>query len=218
MCLRATATVGSAGARPVCCRRRSWLHDFCWTEVCADRRQAGNAANASIAGDIAIDIATTLLTVAQIAIGLAGFSAILVALSGKPHLWTPVDAFRIRNILAFSFQCVFLSLVPFALTFFALPETAVWHVALWVLGAATLADVLLTLRGVFRLSRAQRAVLNPVVVSSIIGTLFAMSTVEALAALDILRPAPGVFFLGLVVLLGISTVLVARFLFARPAD
>ena len=159
-----------------------------------------------------------MLTFAQIAIGLAGFSAILVALSGKPHLWTPVDTFRIRNILAFSFQCVFLSLMPFVLTFFALPEATVWHASLWVLGAATLADVLLTLRGVLRLSRVQRAVLNSVVVSGVIGTLFVMGAIDVLAALDIVRPAPGVFFLGLVVLLGISTVLVARFLFARPAD
>jgi len=66
------------------------------------------------------DIASTLLTFSQVAIGLAGFSAILVALSGKPHQWTAVDAFRIRNILAFSFESVFLSLVPFVLTFFSL--------------------------------------------------------------------------------------------------
>jgi hypothetical protein len=57
-----------------------------------------------------IDVANALLTLAQVAIGLVGFSAILVALSGKPHQWTPVDAFRIRNILAFTFQSVFLSL------------------------------------------------------------------------------------------------------------
>jgi len=67
-----------------------------------------------------IDVANALLTFAQLAIGLAGFSAILVALSGKPHQWTPVDAFRIRNILAFTFQSVFLSLVPFVLAFFSL--------------------------------------------------------------------------------------------------
>ena len=71
-------------------------------------------------GVTVIDVANALLTFAQLAIGLAGFSAILVALSGKPHQWTPVDAFRIRNILAFTFQSVFLSLVPFVLAFFSL--------------------------------------------------------------------------------------------------
>jgi hypothetical protein len=165
-----------------------------------------------------IDVANTLLTFAQVAIGLAGFSAILVALSGKPHQWTPVDRFRIRNILAFSFQSVFLSLTPFVLAFFSLPEPTVWQVSLLILAMATLGSVLLVLTGVYRLSPAERAVLKAVVVSTVITILCCMAAVELLAAFRIVRPASGVFFLGLVVLLGISTALVGRFLFARPAD
>jgi len=158
------------------------------------------------------------LTFAEVAIGLAGFSAILVALSGKPHQWTPVDAFRIRNILALSFQSVFLSLTPFVLAFFSLPVSTVWRVSLVVLAIGTLGGVLLVLSGVYRLSRSERAVLNAVVVSTVVAILSVMAAVELLAVFDIVRPASGVFFLGLVVLLGVSTVLVARFLFARPAD
>jgi hypothetical protein len=169
-------------------------------------------------GVLVVDIANALLTFAQLAIGLAGFSAILVALSGKPHQWTHVDAFRIRNILAFSFQSVFLALVPFVLAFFAAPVSTVWQVSLLILAIATLANVLLVLSGVHRLSRAERAVLNLVVVYTVVAVLLIMAAVELLAAFSIVRPASGVFFLGLVVLLGISTVLVARFLFARPAD
>jgi len=165
-----------------------------------------------------IDVANALLTFAQVAIGLAGFSAILVALSGKPHQWTPVDAFRIRNILAFSFESVFLSLTPFVLAFFSLREPTVWQVSLLILATATLGSVLLVLSGVYRLSPSERAVLKGVVVSTVVATLCCMATVELLAAFGIVRPASGVFFLGLVVLLGISTALVARFLFARPAD
>jgi hypothetical protein len=165
-----------------------------------------------------IDIASALLTFSEVAIGLAGFSAILVALSGKPHQWTPVDAFRIRNILAFSFQSVFLSLVPFVLTFFSLPEPRVWQVSLLILAAATLGGVLQVLGGVYRLSRSDRAVLKALVVSAVTAILCVMAAVELLAALGIVGPAPAMFFLGLVVLLGISAVLVARFLFARPAD
>jgi hypothetical protein len=165
-----------------------------------------------------IDIGNALLTFSQVAIGLAGFSAILVALSGKPHQWTPVDAFRIRNILAFTFQSVFLSLVPFVLAFFLLPEPTIWRVSLLVLATATFTDVLLVLSGVQRLSRSERAVLKMLVVSSVVVTLCAMVMVELLAAFGIVQPASGAFFLGLVVLLGVSAVLVARFLFARPAD
>jgi hypothetical protein len=158
------------------------------------------------------------LTFAEVAVGLAGFSAILVALSGRPHQWTPVDAFRIRNILAFSFQSIFLSLIPFVLTFFLLPNSMVWQVSLLILAAATLGDVLLTLSGVYRLSPSERAVLKTRVVSTVVASLCVMAAIEFLAAFGIVGPPAGVFFLGLVVLLGISTILVARFLFARPAD
>jgi hypothetical protein len=141
-----------------------------------------------------------------------------VALSGKPHQWTPVDAFRIRNILAFSFQSVFLSLVPFVLAFFTLREPAVWQVSLLILALATVGNVLLVLAGVLRLSPSERAVLNAVVVSSVVAVLCFMAAGELLAVFGVFHPASAVFFLGLIVLLGISTVLVARFLFARPAD
>ena len=166
----------------------------------------------------AIDIASALLAFSQVAIGLAGFSAILVALSGKPHQWTPVDAFRIRNILALSFQSVFLSLVPLVLAFFSLPQPAVWQVSLLVLALGTLGGVALVLSGVYRLSAAERAVLKALVVSSVVVVLSCMAAIELLAAFSVFGPAPAVFFLGLVVLLAVSTVLVARFLFARPAD
>jgi hypothetical protein len=63
-----------------------------------------------------------------------------------------------------------------------------------------------------------RAVLNAVVVSTVVAVLSVRTAVELLAVFGIVRPAAAVFFLGLVVLLGVSTVLVARFLFARPAD
>ena len=167
---------------------------------------------------LVIDVANALLTIAQIAIGLAGFSAILIALSGKPHQWTRVDAFRIRNILALSFQTVFLSLVPLLLAFFSLPESTVWKVSPLIIAIATFGDVLLVLAGVYRLSRLERAVLKTAVVTTVTTILFTTAVFELLATFGIIGPAPGVFFLGLIVLLGVSTVLVARFLFARPAD
>ena len=165
-----------------------------------------------------MDIANTLLSFSQVAIGLAGFAAILIALSGKPHQWTPVDAFRIRNILAFSFESVFLSLVPFVLTFFSVREAMVWQLSLWVLALASFGAVVQILVGVYRLSPSNRAVLKYLVICSVAVVLSVMTVIELLAACGVIRPASAVFFLGLVVLLGVSAVLVARFLFARPAD
>ena len=101
---------------------------------------------------------------------------------------------------------------------FSLPKSTVWKVSPPIIAIATLGDVLLVLSGVYRLSRPERAVLKARVVSMVTAALLTMAVIELLAALRIIRPAEGIFFLGLIVLLGVSTVLVSRFLFARPAD
>ena len=164
-----------------------------------------------------MDIGSALLTFSQLALGLAGFSAILVALSGKPHLWTPVDSFRIKNMLTFSFEAVFLSLVPSALAFFAIPEPVLWRISLLVLAASTSGGTLLVLGRYGRLSQSERAVLGPLLVYGNVAILYAASLFEVVAALGIVGTAPGVFFTGLLVLLGVAVFLVVRFLFARPA-
>jgi hypothetical protein len=88
---------------------------------------------------------------------------------------------------------------------FSLPQSTVWQVSLLVLATATLGNVLLVLSGVYRLSRPERAVLSALVVSTVAAVLGTMAAVELLAAFAIVRPPAGVFFLGLVVLLGVST-------------
>ena len=164
-----------------------------------------------------MDIGNALLTFSQLALGLAGFSAILVALSGKPHLWTPVDSFRIKNMLTFSFEAVFLSLVPFVLAFFAIPESVLWRISLVVLAASTSGGTLLVLGRYSQLSQSERAVLRPLLVYRSVAILCAASLFEVVAALGIVDAEPGVFFTGLLVLLGMAVFLVVRFLFVRPS-
>lgn len=164
-----------------------------------------------------MDIGNALLTFSQLALGLAGFSAILVALSGTPHLWTPVDSFRIKNMLTFSFEAVFLSLVPFVLAFFAIPESASWRISLVVLAASTSGGLLLILSRYGQLSQSERSVLRPLLVYGNVAILCAAVLFEVVAALGIVGTARGVFFVGLLVLLGDAVFLVVRFLFARPS-
>jgi hypothetical protein len=72
-----------------------------------------------------LDIAEALLTLSQVAVGLAGFSSVLVALGGEPNKWAPIDAFRIVAMLSSSFGALFLSLVPFVLHFVGIGESTV---------------------------------------------------------------------------------------------
>ena len=167
-------------------------------------------------GRRAINISDVLLAYSQLALGLAGFSAILVALSGSPSHWSSVDAFRIKNMLAFSFAGVFLALTPVLLTFFAVPEPELWTISLVVLAVTTLGGALFALSGIRRLTLSDRSVLSRPLILIVISMLLTAAFLETITAFASLEAAPGVFFAGLLVLLAMSVYLVVRFLFARP--
>ena len=165
----------------------------------------------------AINISDVLLAYAQLALGLAGFSAILVALSGSPHQWSAVDAFRIKNMLAFSFAGVFLGLIPVLLEFFQVGQAETWRISLLVLAGATFGGGCFALAGIRKLTRQERLILNPSLTVIVLSVLAAVSVVEVAVAFMSERTAPGVFFAGLLLMLAMSIYLVLRFLFARPA-
>ena len=82
-----------------------------------------------------------LLAVAQIAIGLAGFSAIIVTLNPKPiREWDVTDRLNLRLLIQVSFAVLFFSLLPFIL---AVPfgiEVS-WFYGLWLYGLYHVVDV-----------------------------------------------------------------------------
>src|SRR5262245_1887437 len=164
-----------------------------------------------------MEIREALLAVAQIALGLAGFSAVLVALSGEPTRWTPLDSFRITGMLTLSFGALFLSLVPLVLGFLSVSESRLWRasaafLALFILGSGT------AMFGRFRrLSQSDRAALNPSLVYVNQVVLSVLAFLQVAAAVGLVSATPGVFFLGLVALIGFAAFMVVRFLFARPA-
>ena len=158
-----------------------------------------------------------LSTLAQIALGLAGFSAVLIALSGEPSRWTAVDSFRITGMLAYSFGALFLSLIPFVLGSFSIPESTAWRVASGFAGFFLLGGSALALRRFRRLSTQDRVALGSRTAYANQGVLSLIGLLELGAAVGLVKPSAGFFILGLVVLLGFAAYIVARFLFARPA-
>ena len=81
-----------------------------------------------------------MLTIAQIAVGLAGFSAIIVTLNAKPiRDWDESDRLNLRLLIQISMYVIFFSLLPPLL---AIPfEThLVWMYALWAYGLIHIVD------------------------------------------------------------------------------
>ena len=164
-----------------------------------------------------IDTSEILLAFAQLSLGLAGFSSIVVALSGSPHSWTPLDSFRIRNMLLVSFLALFVSLLPVVLEQLSMPETSSWRVSLVAIGLVTSIVALTGLRSFRELSAQERLAVRPMWFYSLVATLLVVATIELIASFSSTFEAAGVFSAGLLVLLGLSAYLVFRFLFARPA-
>src|SRR5438045_2664940 len=75
-----------------------------------------------------------LLTIAQIAVTLAGFSGLVVAIRGAPsRAWHARDIWSLTWMFGTSFGALFLSLLPLLLAAFRLRDELIWTSATFVL-------------------------------------------------------------------------------------
>jgi hypothetical protein len=163
-----------------------------------------------------MDIGSALLAMAQVAVGLIGFSSVLVALSGEPSRWSALDSFRIKGMLASAIILLLLSLVPFLLQFLGLAGPLVWRCSTGLLAGLLAIGMIANLRAYLRLSESYRAATRPLFVWSIYGVGVLVLVAESTAAAGLLEAAEGTYFLGLFFMLALSSYLIVRFLFARP--
>jgi hypothetical protein len=71
---------------------------------------------------------SALTVVAEVALGLAGFTGIVMALSRSSDFWHDWDAYRAFLLLLSGLGAFILSLVPFSLHFFGISEPSIWRI------------------------------------------------------------------------------------------
>ncbi len=82
-----------------------------------------------------------LSTIAEIAVALAGFSAIVVMLNSKPiREWDDTDRLNLRLLIQVSAFTIFFALLPSILVV-SLEEPEVWKYGLWAYGLLHILDV-----------------------------------------------------------------------------
>ncbi len=82
-----------------------------------------------------------MFAIAQIAVGLAGFSAIIVSLNAKPiRDWDDADQYSLRILIYAAIVVVFFSLIP-SLLVISLEPHKVWLYGLWAYGLVHIADL-----------------------------------------------------------------------------
>jgi hypothetical protein len=157
-----------------------------------------------------------LSTIAQVGLGLAGFTGILVALGRTQTAFSRPEVLRLLLLLVSSFGAVFLALLPFALH-----ESGVGDVACWRLSSVALAaftSVSLAYLGYqIQRHRSEFGQLFSTAVFVIVGTGSVLMVVLQLAnALGLgAPPRSGSFLFGLLWLLFIASLQFARILFVR---
>ena len=67
-----------------------------------------------------------LQTIAEIGIGLAGFSGLVVALRGRSGPLTELQKYRMRLLFMLAFGAMFLALLPAILESFGVPAERIW--------------------------------------------------------------------------------------------
>ena len=84
--------------------------------------------------------ADLMYAIAQIAVGLAGFSAIIIALNPKPiREWELPERINIHLLLQVSIIVIFFSLIPPLLAISMQPSN-IWRYCLWGYGVLHVAD------------------------------------------------------------------------------
>lgn len=160
--------------------------------------------------------ADALLSIAEIALGLAGFGGIFVAFSrDRGVARSPADTYRLVVLLSAALSTLLLSLLPVALLALAIEPDTVWS-----LGSAAATLLIVSLLGVtwrFRTTHSDEIREGEFTwVAKLIWVLASCLLVAELAnALHVFGTARtfGVFLLGLVFLLAFGAYLFARMLF-----
>jgi hypothetical protein len=155
-----------------------------------------------------------LLAIAQIALGLAGFSGVFVAMSQSGgQVRQHGDTYRLVLLLATSLSTLFLSLMPVALDRLGVADDLLWRVsnALFFVMLGALLSVVHRWRTLRR--EDIRPGETPAVAVGIWVLGGSMLVAELLSAAAVIGPPEGVFVLGLVFLVAFGSFLFARMLF-----
>ena len=164
-------------------------------------------------------IPDSLQTIAEISIGLAGFSGLIVALRKTPGPLTEVQKFRLPILFTITFGAMFLSLLPDMLQSFKLPEGRIWPVASATMFVYSIAFITWLITGARQIAKVAPEIFNWVIFYSITGGHCIVLILQVAVMTGLIQNrAPGAFVLGLTWYLVHAAYQFVRMLFILPRD
>ena len=166
--------------------------------------------------DVTVEL---LIAIAQIALGVAGFSGIAMYFKRKPGPLTNVEVYRIAILFLNSFAAVFLSLAPFPLQGFGFSAETTWRVG------SALAAVFGFMFNAYYLVLSQRyrrqvpEIFNKYSMALTYSGSIGNTLLQALNALNLMGSRhEAIFMVGMLWLLFHATFQFGRILFIQPLD
>jgi len=166
-----------------------------------------------------LDAFDTLLTLAEVSLGLAGFAGIVVVFGRGRGVLAPADSFRLLALVGCSLGTLFLSLISIALRAVGVPEPGLWQ---WSSAMLLALAVPAHLFAFARLRRDAAEILEVVPIRLVPLGAFAFLfnfVAQICNALGVgWSPNFGVYLFGLLLYLLFAALQFARMLFVRPTS
>jgi hypothetical protein len=162
-------------------------------------------------------IPDSLQTIAEISIGLAGFSGLVVALRKDAGPLTEVQKYRLRILFSLSFGAMFLSLLPDTLVNLGVPDERLWFVSSAAIFAYSFLFIVWWLMSSRRVARVAPEIFDSVAfITMTIGHMIVL-LLQLTVMLGLMENRePGVIALGLIWYLINAAQQFVRMLFIQP--
>lgn len=157
--------------------------------------------------------ADTLIGIAELSVGLAGFSGVVAALQARDR-WNPWDRLRTGSLLAVTLGALVLSLLPVVLDSLGASRELVWRCSSASILGYGLSYVVAIVRAT---NRVDRNLLPHARHIEIIFVAIGITNI-ALQILNLAAATFGLFFAGLVLCLVYGAIQFAGILFQRPTE
>jgi len=156
-------------------------------------------------------------TIAQLAVGVTGFSGIVIAFNRHPGRLSDFEAFRILILFTNSLAAMFLSLIPFALHYMNWSDIAVWRIGNTSVAVFEFVFVTILVRLSLRFLRQHRELFNLFLLSFFVTGHLVNGVAQLFSALGwIDLPALSIYLFGLLWLLFHSAFQFGRIIFVQP--
>ena len=162
-------------------------------------------------------IPVSLQTIAEISIGLAGFSGLVVALRKDAGPLTEVQKYRLRILFSLSFGAMFLSLLPDTLVHLGVPDERLWFASSAAIFAYSFLFIVWWLMSSRRVARVAPEIFDSVAfITMTIGHMIVLLLQLAVMLGLMENREPGVIALGLIWYLINAAQQFVRMLFIQP--